>query len=90
MPKHDKHLSVKPWLPEDDYKKALGQLRLKVGGVLSSTFKYYGMSDYVVGATNAVIELAEDFALRVRGADQPIATYYRSPWNGENVDNPDD
>ncbi len=90
MSKRAKHEVVKPWLPEDDYNKALGQLRLKIGGVLSSTFKYYGMSEYVVGATNAVVKLAEDFALRVRGADQPIATHYRSPWSGDDIDNPDD
>jgi hypothetical protein len=32
----------------------------------------YGMGDFVPGAVDEIVKLAEDFALRVRGADKPI------------------
>lgn len=58
-------------LPEDDYKKAIGQLRLQLNGVFEP-FRMYGLQDYIPGATDECVRLAEDFGLRVRGVDKPI------------------
>lgn len=60
------------WLPEDDFKKARGQLQLQIGEILS-VFDMYGMGAYITGAVEELIEVAEDFSKRVRGdKDQPI------------------
>ena len=68
------------WLPDSEYQKSIGQLRLQVGAILSDTFSMYGMGDYIPGATNAIIKLAEDFALRCRGVDKPIQIDYKKPY----------
>ena len=59
------------WLPDTEYAKAVGQLRLQVGGVLSA-FRAYGLDVFVPGAVDEIVKLAEDFGLRVRGVDKPI------------------
>jgi hypothetical protein len=59
------------WLPETEYDKAVSQLRLQIGGVLSPLRKY-GQDPYVDEAISVIVKLAEDFGLRVRGVDQPI------------------
>lgn len=68
------------WLSDADYNKSVGQLRLQVGAVLGTTFNMYGMDAYCIGATNAIVKLAEDFALRCRGVDKPIEVYYKKPY----------
>ena len=68
------------WLPEEEYKKAVGQLRLNIGAILDRTFRMHGMEVYVPGATDAIINLAEKFALRCRGVDSPIQTDYKEPY----------
>jgi len=70
---------VKAWLTEEEYAKAVGQLRLSIGAILGSTFSLYGMGAYTPGATEAIVKLAEDFSLRCRGLDKPIMVDYRSP-----------
>jgi hypothetical protein len=60
-----------PWLPDDEYAKAIGQFRLQLNGVFEP-FRQYGQDVYVPGAIREIVKLAEDFSLRVRGVDQPI------------------
>ena len=66
----DKYEGI-PWLPDDEYQKAKGQLRLQLNGVFIP-FHGYGHDTFIPEAINQVIELAEDFGLRVRGVDKPI------------------
>jgi hypothetical protein len=61
-----------PWLSDEEYAKAVSQLRLQIGGALRP-LEAYGQAVYVTGAVNAIMKLAEDFGLRVRGIDQPIS-----------------
>lgn len=58
-------------IPEEDYQKALGQLRLQMNGVFSC-FRCYGMDVLVGGAIEEAVHLSEQFAMRVRGKEQPI------------------
>jgi hypothetical protein len=60
-----------PRIPDDDYSKAIGQLKLQVNGVLNC-FRCYGMDHDVDIAIREVTLLAEQFAMRVRGKDEPI------------------
>lgn len=59
------------WIPEEEYKKAKGQLRLQLSGVFEP-FNLYGMGIYIPGAIDEVIELVEQFGKRIRGKDVPI------------------
>lgn len=86
MPRKKKtHEKVTPWLTEAEYQSAVGHLRLKIGAIIGSTYNMHGMDMYNVGVINAVVKLAEDFALQVRGAEQPIQIVYRAP-NGDLVE----
>ncbi len=68
------------WLTDEDYKKAVGQLRRQMTGVFDFMkvddkipIRYmYGMEAGVSGAVNEMVKLAEDFGLRVRGVDKAI------------------
>lgn len=61
-----------PWLNDEDFAKATGQLRLQLGEILS-VFNIYGLNALVPGAVEEIIEVAFDFSKRVRGEkDQPI------------------
>lgn len=60
------------WLPDEDYQKAVGQLRMQVGGVLEP-FRAYGMDVFIPGAITEIVRLCEDFGLRVRGVDKVIS-----------------
>ena len=63
-------------LNDKDYAKAVGQFRLAVGAVLA-TFNMYGMSVYIAGAQDEIVQLAEDFGQRVRGdLNKPISINY--------------
>lgn len=60
------------WLAENDFLKAKGQLRLQVGEILS-VFNMYGMGDYIPGAIEEILEVADDYSKRLRGeVNQPI------------------
>ena len=63
------------YLPDEEYKKAVGQLRLQLNGVFEPfTGKvHYGLNVFVPGAIVEVVKLCEDFGLRVRGIDKPIS-----------------
>ena len=62
-------------LNDEDYAKAVGQLRLAIGAILT-TFDMYGMGVYINGAQKEILSLAEDFGQRVRGLDVPISLEY--------------
>lgn len=68
---HFKKLGI-PYLPQPDYDRAVGQLRLQVGAVLAP-FAMYGQDVLIPGAISEIIKLAEAFGLRVRGVDKPIS-----------------
>jgi len=68
-------------LDEEDYTKAVGQLKLAVGAVLS-VFNMYGMDVYIAGAQKEIVQLAEDFGQRLRGVDKPISIEYIRRNNG--------
>ena len=69
------------WLKDEDYAKAIGQLRMNVAGVFDFMkvddkipIRYmYGMSEFIQGAIEEIIKLTEDFALRARGIDKVIS-----------------
>ena len=56
---------------QEEYDKAIGQLRLQLNGVFAP-FDLYGLGIFIVGAKEEVVELCEAFALRVRGKSVPI------------------
>jgi len=60
------------WIAQEEYDKAIGQLRLQLNGVFEP-FRMYGLDAYIPGAQGEVIRLAEDFSLRIRGVDKPIS-----------------
>ncbi len=60
------------WLSDEDYQKAVGQMRLQFNGILSSVFTMYGYQHEVPGVIGELIEVAEQFGKRVRGRDVPI------------------
>ena len=60
------------WLEQKDFEKAVGQLRLQLGEIMS-VFNVYGLNSLVPGAVEEQIEVAIDFSKRCRGdKDQPI------------------
>ena len=69
------------WLSQDEYDKAIGQLRLQVGAIFDFLkvddklpVRYmYGYEPFIRGAVNEIVKLAEDFGLRVRGVDRAIS-----------------
>jgi hypothetical protein len=66
-----------PRISDTDYQKAVTQLRLQIGGVLAPLCKY-GQEPYVLGVTPVIVELCEQFGMRVRGKDQMI--YVEPPY----------
>lgn len=67
------------WADDEVYNKAKFQLR---AAILSDLNKIYNMYDYAGGrvndqVANAMVQHAEDFALRIRGADKPIMSRLR-------------
>lgn len=60
------------WLSDEEYSKAVGQLRLQLNGVMSP-FRQYGQDVFIPQAVDECVRLAEDFGLRVRGIAKPIS-----------------
>ena len=68
------------WLDDDDYKKAIAQLRMNVAGIFDFMkvddrlpIRYmYGLGDFIQAAIEEIVKLTEAFGLRVRGIDKPI------------------
>ena len=59
------------WLPEEEYERAVGQVRLQLNEIMRPLM-LYGQAPYVYQAINEIIKITEDFGLRVRGIDHPI------------------
>ncbi len=64
-------MSNYPKIPDEQYKKAVGSLRLQLNDVFS-VFGIYGQGIFIAGAIEETIELAEQFGQRIRGDDIPI------------------
>jgi len=64
------------WLEDADYKKALGQFRMGVAAQLR-VFDCYGLGIFIRPVIGAIVELAEDFGMRVRGDDRPIDSKHK-------------
>ena len=60
------------WLTEEQYQKAVSQLRMNVAGALHP-LRMYGQGEFVDEAVDIIVSLSEDFGLRVRGVDIPIS-----------------
>jgi len=58
-------------IPEEQYQKAIGQLRMQLNGIMNC-FRCYGLEHDVEGAIPEIVKLTEQFAMRVRGKDVPI------------------
>jgi reverse gyrase len=69
-------MTPRAWLPDDEYEKAVGQLRQHVNVLLMETFNKHGYDALVPGTTKEIVKLAEDFGLRIRGVDKPISIEY--------------
>ncbi len=65
-----------PWLDNETYAKAVGQLRLQFNGVFEP-FRLYGLDIFVPGAITEAVRLAEDFSLRCRGVDNKAISLER-------------
>lgn len=55
-----------PRISDKEYQQAVTQLRLQLGGVLYP-LRMYGQNPYVDGVIPAIVELCEQFGMRVRG-----------------------
>ena len=60
------------FLPEDDYKKAVGQARMQIGALLEHTYNMYGYQLENPMVVEVIMEVVEQFGKRVRGKDVPI------------------
>jgi len=58
-------------IPQRDYDKAKGQLRMAIRQTLS-VFDMYDLKAFLSGAEDEIVEIAEQFGERVRGNDVPI------------------
>lgn len=58
-------------IDQEEYDKAIGQLRLQLNGVFDC-FRCYGMDVLVAGSIEECVSLAVQFSMRVRGKDTPI------------------
>jgi len=58
-------------IPESEYKKALGQVRMQLNGIMNC-FRCYGMDSDVDSAQEEIMVIVEQFGMRVRGKDIPI------------------
>jgi len=65
-------MSDYPKISEADYLKAIGQFRTLVGTLLSSTYNMYGYQNYAAPVAQVIVDLAEQFGMRIRGKDVPI------------------
>ena len=60
------------WVPEDQYKKALFHIRSQIAESLGTIFSMYGQQLEVQIATAIMVDLAEQFAMVIRGKNIPI------------------
>lgn len=75
-----------PRISEEEYRKSVGLYRLNLAIILKP-LRMYGQGHVVDGAIESIVDLTEQFGMRVRGKEQP----YVMPKNVRiDVDNPDD
>lgn len=60
-----------PWLPDDDFKKSLFQLRGQLMELMRP-LELYGQKPIVDDIIAQVIDLTVDFSLKARGIDRPL------------------
>jgi len=59
-------------IPQDDYDKARSQFRMQVQALLAYTYSMHGYKDYAASVAHVIVDLTEQFGMRVRGKDSPI------------------
>lgn len=64
------------WLDDEEYHKALGQLRMVIANYLSA-FDGYGLGQYITPVTEAILDAVNNFGMRIRGDDRPIVANHR-------------
>ena len=82
------------WLSDEEYSKAVGQLQRQAAGIFDFLkvdnklpIRYmYGLGDLVPGAIEEIVKLCEDFGLRVRGVDKPLALDIIRRKSGHHID----
>jgi hypothetical protein len=86
-----KPLDIKPqefgnihWLPKEEYQKALDSVQASLNDLLFP-LRMYGQGEYCDETHHQIMELFEDFGLRVRGLDVPISSEVikREHWRKE-------
>ena len=65
-----------PWLSDDDYKKALFQLRGQVMNLMRP-LELYGQKPIVDEIIAQIVDLAVDFSLKTRGIEKPLVANSR-------------
>lgn len=60
-----------PWLKDEDYNKAIFQLRGQLIGIMRP-LELYGQKPIVDEIINHVVNLVIDFSLKARGIDKPL------------------
>jgi hypothetical protein len=58
-----------PWMPEGEYAKLEGQVKLRLNGIMQ-VFNAYGQSVYIPEAIEAVMQVVRFYGLRLRGVDE--------------------
>ena len=58
-----------PWIPEEDYRKLEGQVRLKLNAILG-VFDVYGQGAFIPETREAIIQVVRWYGLRLRGVDK--------------------
>ena len=64
-------MSNYPKIPDEQYRKFLFQLRGQYIAILN-VFRCYGLDQSVDVAIEECVEVAENFAMAIRGKDKPI------------------
>lgn len=59
------------WLPDNEYKKLIGQFRLQLNDIFFP-LRRYGQDVYVDGAIEEVMQLTEERDKKIRGRDVPL------------------
>ena len=64
------------WVPDDVYKKANFHARGELMKVLAC-FDELGHQIYIAGAIDEIMQVADDYALVLRGVDKPIRVSHK-------------
>ncbi len=61
-----------PRIPNESYEKAVGQARFEINKLLYGLFNRYGQDVEIKIASEVLMDILEQFGMRVRGKEQPI------------------